>query len=366
MKKILIFSNHVITIKALRVELVNALVDKTHKVILAMPKDNQNVFFEDLGCEIIETSLDRRGTNPIADLKLLLNYMKIIKDVKPDVVLTYTIKPNVYGGLACLLKKTPYLANITGLGTAVENGGIMAILTKFLYKIGLCNARTVFFQNSTNEKFFKQEKVVKKNTRLLPGSGVNLEKHPFEEFPQMDQCIKFLFVGRIMKDKGINELLEAFSKIKQQYHNAELSVVGMFDEDEYKSQLENLENQGILKYLGQRSDVHDLIKKNHVVVLPSYHEGLANVLLEAAACGRPVIATDVAGCRETYDDGISGLSCKAKESQSLYNAMEQFIKKTHEEKILMGIAGRQKVEKEFDRTIVVDAYIEEIERIIGE
>lgn len=316
-----------------------------------------------LGCKFIPQEFNRRGTNPIADFKLLLDYIVLINTVKPDVVLTYTIKPNVYGGLACQLTRTPYIANVTGLGTSIENGGIMQLLTTTLYKVGLRKASCVFFQNSNNRKLFVDKKLVKRHNRLIPGSGVNLNTHTFEPYPTEENGLRFLFVGRIMKDKGIEELLAAMKIVHNEYPEASLDIVGGYDED-YSTALDKAAAEGYIRYHGRQDDMHRFYTDTHCVVLPSYHEGMANVLLEGASTGRPVIATDIPGCRETFNEGETGFGCKVKSAESLADAMKKFITLSHEEKAQMGLAGREKVKKEFDRSIIVRAYMNEINKIV--
>lgn len=361
--QILILANHGIGLYKFRRELMTRLCDE-HTVYIALPETEFIPELKELGCIYIKTEFERRGVNPFADLKLIQTYKHLIKKLKPDVVLSYTIKPNVYGGIACLQTKTPYIANITGLGTAMENGGILSHITKTLYKTGLKKAHCVFFQNEHNRELFFKHRLLNPtaHTRLIPGSGVNLESNTVEEYPTDDSQVRFLFVGRIMKDKGIDELLEAIYLIKKDYPNASLDIVGECEES-YEPVLRRHEKEGLLKYHGFQKDVHKFYKEAHCVILPSYHEGMANVLLEAAATGRPVIATNIPGCAETFDEGITGFGCEPKRSISLAKAMNSFMKLSNEDRRQMGISGRMKVEKEFDRNIVLDRYFEEINKI---
>ncbi len=285
----------------------------------------------------------------------------MMRRIKPDVVLTYTIKPNVYGGIACWITKNKYITNITGLGTSVENKGFMQKkLSLTLYKIGLKKASCIFFQNKPNQQFFMDKNIIESKTRLIPGSGVNLKQYPFEPYPADQEKINFLFIGRMMKAKGIDELLEAAKQVKEQYTNVHFDLIGGSEED-YFQQLMAYENLGILTYHGQQKDVQSYIKHAHAIILPSHHEGMANVLLESASSGRPVLASRVTGCIETFEDGVSGMSFRAKHVDCLVEAIIAFIKKPYAQKQSMGIAGRRKMEKEFDRTLVVDAYLEEID-----
>lgn len=358
--KILILTNIDTGLYIFRRELVEKL-SVGNEVLLCLPDGEFRGEFEKLGCKYIPLEFDRRGMNPLSDLKLMLSFRKIIKREKPDVVLTYTIKPNVYGGIACRLTKTPYIANVTGLGTAIENGGIVGKLSVLLYKLGLKRANCVFFQNSSNRDLFIENRIVKSHSRTIPGSGVNLAYHGLREYPPYEGKWKFLFVGRIMRDKGINELLEAIKTAHNECPDIELSIVGGCDED-YESELKKAEETGYIHYFGVQKDVRPFYKDTHCTVLPSYHEGTANVLLESASAGRPVIASRVPGCRETFDENITGFGCEAKDPESLAEAMIKFIGLSYEEKKKMGANGRKKVEKEYDRQIVVDAYTEEISK----
>jgi galacturonosyltransferase len=362
--RILVLANFGMGLYNFRKELLEELINRGNEVYISLPNDEYVPKLQRLGCKFIETYLDRRGTDPIQDLKLIIFYIKTIKYINPEIVLTYTIKPNVYGGIACRISKVPYLANITGLGTSVENQGLIRNITLSLYRIGLKNAACVFFQNEPNRLFFIEKNIVKNKTRLIPGSGVNLEQHNFEEYPENNGIVKFLFIGRIMKAKGIDELLDAAKKIKAQYPDTQFDLIGGIEED-YIDQLAELEKLGVIKYHGQQEDVHSFIKIVNATILPSYHEGTANVLLESAASGRPVLASAVTGCIETFDEGLSGLGFDVKDVISLTDTITKFINLSYAEKKSMGIAGRRKMEKLFDRRIVINAYIEEINNILN-
>lgn len=365
MKKTVLFMvNHDVTIYAFRLELVERLLAEGYRVVISTPFGEYVKKLETMGCECRRIEVDRHGMNPVKDLKLLLTYTKLIKQVKPDMVFTYTIKPNIYGGLACRWMGIPCVANITGLGTSVENGGLKQKIVLLLYKIGVKHTQTVFFQNEYNRDFMIRHGVVGKNVGLLPGSGVNLEQHRLEPYPidEGSGRLLFLIIGRLMRDKGTDEVLYAARKIKAEYPDVVFRFLGFYDGD-YEGKIKVAVEEGIVEYYGQVADVHTHIKQSHATIHASYHEGMANVLLESAASGRPVIATDIPGCRETFVDGISGLSCKSKDGGSLANAIRCFIQLPHEQKALMGLAGREKMEREFDRQIVIDRYLAELEHI---
>ncbi len=357
---ILILTNSIGGLHSFRKEVVKAICDAGYDVVISVPnEDERATYFTSIGCKLVKTGFNRRGTNPMADLSLMLKYCKLIRSFKPVAVLTYTIKPNVYGGMACTLTHTPQLANVTGLGDAVENGGWVQKLTLTLYKWGLKNARRVFFQNQSNRDFFMNVGIAKEDSILLPGSGVNLEHHTMRPYPADDGEVQFLFIGRLLKDKGIEEYFDAAKRVKSQHPEAEFQILGNV-KGPFQSRLDGLVKEGIVKHLGTTSDVRPYIGAVECTVMPSYHEGMSNVNLESAANGRPVITTDVPGCRETVDDGVTGYLVAARNADSLADAMERFIALPYAQKVAMGEAGRKKVEREFDRQIVVDAYLREI------
>lgn len=357
--KVLVLANFGMGLHNFRKELLQELIDLEHEVNVSLPYDEYVPLLTDLGCKYIPTNVDRRGTNPITDLKLLFSYIDNIKKVKPDIVLTYTIKPNIYGGIACRITNTPYLTNITGLGTAVENRNLMQLVTLSLYKLALRQAKCVFFQNEPHRKFFSEKKIVRSNVEVLPGSGVNLQEYRLLDYPEYDGITRFLYIGRIMKAKGIDELIAAAKDIKQQYDNVEFDLVG-FCEEEYSDQLEELHNLGIIHYHGQQINVRSYLERSHATILPSYHEGTSNVLLESAASGRPILASNVTGCRETFDESTSGFGFEAKDTESLKEAIIKFMNLPYEKKKKMGLAGRNKMKQEYDRKIVIDAYVKQI------
>ena len=335
---------------------MKAIVDAGYDVYISEPDDDERVkYFEGIGCHIIKTDFDRRGMNPLADLKLLQTYRNMIIQLKPKVVLSYTIKPNVYGGIACRMTSTPQIANVTGLGDALENEGWLQKLTIALYKFGVGKAKQVFFQNHTNREFCLSHGIADEKAIVLPGSGVNLEHHVYQEYPE-DGVIKFLFISRLLKDKGTDEFFEMAKVIKSKYSKTEFQILGWV-EGNYQQQLDDLVKDGVVNYLGTTTDVRSYLAKVHCTILPSYHEGMSNVNLESAANGRPVITTNVPGCRETVDDGRTGYLVDARNTKSLIHAVERFLNLPYLEKEQMGKEGRKKVEREFDRQIVVNAYL---------
>lgn len=364
--RILILTNYANGLYLFRRELIQALQNDGHKIIVSLPPDENSHKISELGCEVIDTSFERRGNNPIKDLKLFFTYLSLLKREKPDLVFTYTIKPNLYGGLACSMKKIPYICNITGLGTAIESGSFLSkVLIKF-YGIAVKHANRVFFQNDSNRSFMNEKKVACYNYGRLPGSGVNLTEHPFVDYPSEEENITFLAVVRVMKDKGIEEYLTAAQKIKAIHPETKFLLVGEYEEETrsvYEPKIQELQQNGVIEYLGHIDHVKDVMAKSHVIVHPSYHEGLSNVLLEAAACGRPVLASDIHGCRETFDEGVSGFGFQIKDSEAVVQAIEKILILSPEQRKKMGCAGRKWVEEHFDRKMVIDAYRAEIAKL---
>lgn len=362
-QKGLILTNSIGGLHSFRKEVVKAIVDAGYEVYISEPDDDERVrYFEEIGCRIIKTDFNRRGMNPMEDFKLMLKYRKMIKQLKPKAVLTYTIKPNIYGGMAARLCGVPQLANVTGLGDAVENGGWMQKLTLTLYKIGLGKARQIFFQNESNRSYCIDKGIATDSSVLLPGSGVNLQHHTYQAYPPDDGKVRFLFIGRMLRDKGIEEYFEAAKVIKRKYPNTEFQILGNV-EGNYQEKLDALAKEGIVKHPGTTSDVRPYIGAVECTIMPSYHEGMSNVNLESAANGRPVITTDVPGCRETVDDGVTGFLVKPRDAAALIDGVERFLALSYEDKQKMGRQAREKVEREFDREIVVKAYLEEIETL---
>lgn len=360
--RILILTNNYSGLYNFRKEVVKAIKDNGHEVYISAPIDEKTSYFEEIGCIIIDTQFNRKGTNPIKDTFLIIFYCKIIKRIKPDAVLSYTIKPNIYGGIACQVGRVSQIVNITGLGTAVENSGWLQRLSILLYKVGLRKAKTVFFQNKANMDFCVYNKMVKDHMVLIPGSGVNLQYHTFHDYPA-DGPIKFVFISRLLKEKGIEEYFGAAKKIKELYPDTEFHILGDCEEA-YEVILDELQYKGIVIYHGPQPDVRPYIRSVHCMVHPSYYpEGMSNVLLESCAAGRPIITTNRPGCGEILDDGRNGYVVKEKNVEDLTSAIERFILLPYNLKVQMGMNARKKVEHEFDRQIVVDAYLKEIKKI---
>ena len=293
-----------------------------------------------------------------------MEYRKLIKKTGADIVLTYTIKPNVYGGMAAASLKVPYIANITGLGTALVKKGLLQKIAIVLYKIGFAKISKVFFQNSDNVNFFDEQNIARGKYELLPGSGVNLTKFEVLDYPSED-TVEFAFISRIRKEKGIEQYIDAARTIRNKYPNARFHVCG-FGDQYYENLMHELHKEGVIIYHGLLDDTRVLLKDVHCVVHPTYYpEGMSNVLLEGASSGRPIISTDHPGCREAIDNGVNGFIVNKCDSDDLIAKIEQFMAISYDQKREMGINGRAKMLREFDRNIVVERYLDTIREIIG-
>ncbi len=359
-KRILVLANYDIGLYRFRRSLLTELIERGNEVYISLPFGELVPKLEDLGCSYIDTPLERRGMDPFRDIDLYRRYRGIIRKLHPELVISYTIKPNIYGGLACRISGVAFVANITGLGSAIEGGGMLRRLVLTMYKVGLKKAKLVFFENEGDRDVMVDAGVVKKErTHVLNGAGVDTEEYPLLPYPSA-RPVRFLFVGRIMREKGVDELFEAMTRLIAEYgDNVALDVVGMFEEA-YQQRIEKLQNEGVIVFHGYQQDVRPFYEMANCVVLPSYHEGMSNVLLEAAACGRPLITSRIHGCMEAVEDGASGYLCEVGDTESLYSAMKRFMKSTREEQIEFGLVGRERMVNMFDKKKVVGETMERL------
>ena len=349
--KILIATNHSYMFYRFRKELVETLMQE-HEVILSTPFVGHESDLQALGLHCIETTIDRRSINPFKDLKLLKTYRSMLNEIQPDLVITYSIKPNIYLGSACRIKGIPYISNIQGMGTAFEKR-LLSLVASGMYRCALRRAKTVFFENEENANFFLNKHIIStRQVQVLPGAGINLDEYPYT--PSKDDGIcSFLFVGRIMKEKGVDEFFAAAKTLKAEFGNTVAFDVVGFYEDSYKETVDRLVADGIVRFHGFQTDVRPFYEATDCVVLPSYHEGMSNVLLEGAATGRALITCNIPGCREAVCDHVSGILCLPQDEKSLANAMRSFLHQSFEMQQKMGYASRQLVEQRFDKRLVV-------------
>lgn len=358
---ILILTNSTIGLYKFRIELIEILLKKKYKVIISAPKEKYSKEFERRGCKLIPTSIDRRGTNPLKDILLLWSYYRIIRKNQPRAVLLYTAKPNIYGGIACQILKVPYISNITGLGSSIESKGLLSKFMFLLYKLALRRVFCVFFQNEQNLNVFEKNRIAIGKNQLIPGSGVNLDHYALQPYPE-SKSPEFAFIARIMKAKGIEEYLYAAKVIREEFPNVVFHIYGNLEED-YGNEINILIDRGDIVFHGMVDDTRDIYKQVHCVVNPSYYEGMSNVLLEAASSGRPVIASLISGCKETFQEAITGFGFQPQSKESLVEVIKKFLLLTWNNKKEMGIKGREFVLHNFDRKRVINAYLEQIEML---
>lgn len=359
-KRILFLANHFITLYSFRKEMINAMVRQGHELYLSLPKSDENKYFEGLGCHIIETEIDRRGVNPIKDIRLILFYKKMIPQVNPDIIFSYTIKPNIYGTLVSN-GKYRQVCNITGTGATFLKRSLVSSICEVLYKLSIKRCYKVFFQNTGDRDFFIKEGLVKNNYAMLPGSGCNLQLHIFKPLPEGNE-IRFIFIGRVMKLKGIDQYLQAAEIIRKKYPNTKFFIAGWNEQPDYMRLVEEAQKAGWVEYIGFRKDIDQWIEKCHCTILPSHGgEGVPNVLLESAATGRICIGSKINGTMDVIENGKNGYLFNTGDGVDLARQIEKFILLSPEKRSAMGKAGREKVEHEFDRRIVINAYMNEVD-----
>ena len=359
MKKVLILTNGSQGLFNFRKELLDRLLIDGNELYISTPNDNVEIIqkLKDINCKVIVTDLDRRGINPVKDFFLILKYFLLTKKIKPDIILMYTIKPNLYGGVICRLLKIPYVTTITGIGSLFQKNNLLVKLVKKIYIFSLKKEKCVFFQNKSNLEFFKTNKMIEENYKIVNGSGVNLEKFSFEK-PLEKQNEAFIFIGRIMKEKGIEEYLEVSKLIKNKYNNVEFKILGAYEENTYKEQISELEKKDIVKYLGVSKDVRKELEKVHCIINPSWHEGMSNVLLEAGAMKKFLIASDIPGCREIIINGETGFTFEKSNIEDLNNKIEKFINLTTDEYNDYIKKSYDYIKENFDRDKIIKEYLD--------
>jgi len=351
-----------------RLGLMKDLRKAGHEVIGLAPLDDSTRLIEKEDFKvIILKNLSRKGGNPIKDYQLLREYKSVIRSEKIDVIMLYTIKPVIYGNLALRNSKVISISTITGLGYTFLNSDYRSRAAKVLYKRALKYSSHIFFQNIDDKNHFEIEGLIKVGKAgVINGSGIDTKKIAPSQYTSGQSIVKFLFVGRILKDKGVVELISAYKELNVD-SGAELLLIGPIDEDNpakiSKMELDELVFGTSIQYLGQRSDVLELMSNVDVVVLPSYREGVPRVLLEAMALARPIITTDVPGCREVIVDNRNGYICDSKSIESLKKAMNKMAELSTEHRLMMGENGRNLVEDKFDQSIISNIYIQLLKKI---
>jgi len=356
-----------------RKELIEALITVGYEMLISCPDGPKLDLMKGIPCIYDNPDIDRRGTNPVKDFGLMLHYLKLFKQYKPAVVLTYTAKPNVYASLAAHQLGIPVINNLTGLGSVVNETGFMKSFIMFLFKQAYRKSACMMFQNETNMKVAIDQGMVKGKYRLIPGSGVDTGRYPLQPYPEggdgkTGAPIVFNYIGRILHDKGVDDYIEAAKRIRAEYPQTEFSMLGFIEPTEihYEQDLKELERKGIVLYRGSQKDVKPFIARAHATIHPStYGEGMSNVLLESASSGRFLITTNNPGCQETVEDGKTGYIYKGGDVEELVYNIKRFLALPNCQRKLAGELGRKRMEEKFSRKIVIEAYKEEICRIIG-
>jgi glycosyltransferase involved in cell wall biosynthesis len=374
MKKIVIASNTAWSLYNFRAGLIRALISSGYDVVVVAPYDEYAPRLFLLGCRYVSLSMDNKGTNPIRDLWLLSRFFWLLLCERPFVYLGYTIKPNVYGSLAAHLLGIPVINNIAGLGVVFIKDSVLTKLVKLLYRLALSRSFKVFFQNNDDKDLFVNSNLVREyKADRLPGSGVDLSHYSSIDTSNLNvrnerNPFRFLLAARMIWDKGIGDYVEAARIVKLLYPQVEFCLLGFLDVINpaavSKEQMALWVDEGVIQYLGVTDNMKPFLASADCVVLPSfYREGVPRALLEAAAMGRPIITSDAAGCRDAIDDGVSGFICQPRNAHDLADKMMRIIALLPSELAAMGLAGRAKMEREFDEKIVIDRYLEVLQSI---
>jgi glycosyltransferase involved in cell wall biosynthesis len=369
MLDVIITDNTTWSIWNFRLPLVRRLLEAGCRVTLLAPIGEHSEKLESIGCHLVDLKLDRKGLSPIGNFGLFLSMRRVFKQKRPDVVLGYTIKNNIFGALAARSLRIPFIPNITGLGTSFLSGGVLQNFVEFLYKVSFKRIEVVFFQNHDDRDHFVERKLVKPfQARVVPGSGIDVDQFKPQPYPKNDEKLVFLFIGRLLRDKGIYEFVDVAKEIRNKNSNIIFRILGSIDTANtsgvQREILENWIDEGIIEYEGTTTDVRPFIREANCIVLPSYREGAPRTLIEAASMARPLISTDVPGCRSVVNHGENGILCEARSTTSLRAAIEEFLKLSHESRSEMGRSGCVKVQREFDSNIISNAYLRAISDVV--
>ena len=368
-KKILISINTAWNLLNFRAGLIHGLISSGFEVIAVAPSDKYVAELELLGCRFVHLEMDNQGTHPVRDLLLLWRYCQLLKTEKPNLCLFFTVKPNVYGSLVSTICGIPFINNVSGLGAVFIKGGWLKWFVSALYKLAFSNSNRVFFQNMDDLGLFVENKLVKlEMSDVLPGSGINLLRFaPSDDTDRKPLTFpfRFLLIARMLQDKGVVEFVEAAQLLKESGVKAEFCLLGFLDVQNpaaiSSEKMREWAGKGYVKYLGISDDVREHISLAGCIVLPSYREGTPRTLLEAAAMGKPIITTNVVGCKEVVEHGVNGFLCEVKNAQDLALKMKEMLLLSDDQRQLMGENGRLKMENEFDENIVIQKYLQAID-----
>jgi len=362
-KKILFIARHFITLYHFRREMIHEMLERGHEVYLSIPRCEECRIFEEMGCHIIDTQIDRRGVNPLHDLRLIFDYRKMMCRLMPDIIFSFNIKPNIYGSIASNSLGLRQVCNITGKGATFLRPSLVGVICKILYRVSVRRCYKVMFQNTEDRDFFISQRMVGEQYTVIPGSGCNIDYFQPAPIPVCGDIV-FLMVARVMALKGIEEYIRCAEIIRNKYPNVRFRLAGSDEQPAYLRMVEVAVRRGIIEYVGYQKDIRPQLVQCHCCVLPSHGgEGVSNALLEAAATGRPCIGSDIAGISCIIEDGISGYLCKKGDAADLVSKVELFLSLDYGERAAMGLAGRDKVVRFFDRRFVTSVYLEEIDRI---
>ncbi len=371
---IALFTNNDDDVYCFRFELIKAIRDAGYRLMISCPDGpkfevlEQEGFKKNVDFIYDDPDIDRRGTNILNDVRLAAHYHAVLKKYRPAVLLSYTAKPNVYAGLAAKMLGIPVITNLTGFGSVIMQKGLKKFIAMQLFKIAFRNSSCLMFQNASNLRLAKKKGMVKGKYMLIPGSGVALDRFALQPYPDggdggRGKKVVFNYIGRVLHDKGVDDYIEAAKRIRRDHPATEFNMLGFIEPTEmhYEKELKELEEQGIVYYRGSQKDVRPWVERSHCIIHPStYGEGMSNVLLENAASGRPIITTDNPGCREAVDNYTSGLIYHGGDVDMLVMKIKDFLAMPNDARRDMGLAGRKKMEKEFDRRIVIRAYLKMI------
>lgn len=372
-KIIALLTNNDDDVYCFRKELIEALIADGYEMLISCPDGPKFELMKEVPYIYDNSDIDRRGTNPVKDFGLMVHYRKLFKQYKPAVVLTYTAKPNVYASIAAHQLGIPVINNLTGLGSVVNEKGLMKSFIMWLFKFAYRKSACMMFQNETNMQVAIDQGMVKGKYRLIPGSGVDTDRYPLQPYPdggdgKTGAPVAFNYIGRILHDKGVDDYIEAAKRIKKEYPQTEFNMLGFIEptESHYEQDLAELERQDIVKYRGSQKDVKPFIARAHCTIHPStYGEGMSNVLQESASSGRFLITTNNPGCQETVENNKTGYIYQGGNVDALVQTIERFLALPNEQRKNAGELGRERMIEKFSRKIVIKAYQEEIERILG-
>lgn len=369
---IALLTNNDDDIYCFRKELIESLIDQGYDMLISCPYGEKFELMTHVKYIYDNPEIDRRGTNIVSDMKLYLHYLKLFQKHKPDVVLTYTAKPNVYASIAARQLRIPYINNVTGFGSVLNKDGFIRKFIMWLFKFAYSGSSCIMFQNSTNMKLATESGMVKGECRLIPGSGVNTERYSLQPYPNggngtSGDTVVFNYIGRILHDKGVDDYIAAAKRIKEKYPKTEFNMLGFIEptESHYEQELAELEKQNIVFYRGSQKDIKPFVARAHATIHPStYGEGMSNVLLESASSGRPLITTDNPGCMETVKDNETGFIYHGGNVDELVEKIEDFLSMENTQRQSMGENGREYVKNNFSRDIVIDAYSLKIKQLL--